>query len=97
VVPLAPSFIETHSYELIILTSVLLLLGSILVIFNYRFGHHLITLLLVSFCVVIHNPVLYTKENDLLLHLQLLVMNLVIVAGLWMTCEKKDKLKVKTD
>ena len=97
VVPLAPAVVETHSYEIILLTSALLLLGSILVIFNFRLGHYIITLLFVAFCAVIHNPVLYNKENDILLQVQLLVLNLTVVAGLWLACGKGEKVKVKTE
>lgn len=93
-IPIPPVMIATYSQELIYFTGFMLLFGSLLVIFNFRLGSWILSLLFISFCVVVHNPLIHTKLEDKILNTQSLLLNLVIVAGLCMTCDKPaEKLK----
>jgi hypothetical protein len=84
--PLAPVMVANYSSELITLTGVLLILGNLLVLFNSKLGVYLLTLLYLSFCIVIHTPILQTDPGEYNLNFYNFLLNLVIVAGLWMTC-----------
>lgn len=95
-IPIPPVMIAQYSQELIYATGFLLLIGSLLVIFNIRLGSWILSLLLISFCVVVHNPMIYTKLEEKILNTQGFLLNLVIVAGLCMTCDKQA-VKVKKD
>lgn len=97
VLPLTPQFLTEYTLEVIYLTAALLLLGSLLVIFRVRFGAFLLSALLVSFCVVIHNPYLYTKDKEFYSHAYFMVLNLGLIAGLSLTCPAKSQDKEKTD
>ena len=95
--PLAPELVSTYSTELIYLTGALLLLGSVLTIFNKQLGSCLLSTLLLSFCVIIHNPYLYPKESEAHANLHQLILNLGLIAGLCFTCGKKVSAKKKVD
>ena len=95
--PLAPELVSTYSTELIYLTAGLLLLGSVLTIFNKQAGSCLLSTLLLSFCAIIHNPYLFPTEKEALTHLHMLLMNLGLVAGLCLTCGKKASAKAKVE
>lgn len=95
--PLAPQILSGYTLEIIYLTGALLLIGSLLVIFRVKFGSCLLSSLLVSFCVVIHNPYLYAKDKEFYTNAYMLVLNLGLVAGLSLTCPAKAQDKEKTD
>jgi hypothetical protein len=97
VLPLTPQVLTGYTLEVIYLTGALLLLGSLLVIFRVKFGSCLLSSLLVSFCIVIHNPYLYTKDKEFYSHAYFLVLNLGLIAGLSLTCPAKAQDKEKTD
>lgn len=95
-IPLHPRYVVKHSYEIVIFTAFLLIIGSTLVIFNYRLGNLIIFLLFFTYNAVIHNPLLFTNENDLILNVHITLLNCFIIAGLLISCEKK-KNKVKVE
>lgn len=97
ILPLNPSLVASHSYELIVLTGFLLILGSTLVIFNFKLGKWIISLLFIAFNIFIHNPVLFVNESDLIINIHMIFLNCVIVAGLLISYSKKEKNKLKDD
>ena len=97
VLPLAPEVVSLYAHQLIFLTAGLLLLGSVLTIFNKSCGPCILSTLLISFCIVIHNPYLYTKEKESQFHCQMILLNLGLVAGLFLSCGEKSEKKEKLD
>jgi len=98
ILPLDPSIVASYSYELIILTGFLLILGSTLVIFNFKLGKWIISLLFLAFNIFIHNPVLFVNRGDLIINIHMILLNFVIVAGLLISySNKKEKNKLKDD
>jgi hypothetical protein len=84
--PLEPLMVSTYSKELITLTGVLLIVGSLLTIFRSKLGVYLITLLYASFCLIVHLPILHTNTQEWNLNFYNLLLNLTTIAGLWLTC-----------
>ena len=93
--PLAPVMVATYSNQLITLTGILLILGSLLTLFNSRLGVYLITLIYSAFCIIVHLPILYTNQQEWNLNFYNLLLNLTTIAGLWLTCPK-DSPKTET-
>lgn len=96
-IPIAPVLIASYSQELIYFTGFLLLLGSLLVIANVKLGSWIITLMFLSFNVVVHNPLIHTKFEDKVNNTQAFLLNLVIVAGCLLTCQNLEDKKKKTE
>lgn len=95
-VPLHPIHVAGHSYEIVSFTAFLLIIGSTLVIFNFRLGNLIISSLLFTYSAIIHNPVLFTNENDLIVNIHIILLDFFIIAGLLISCDKK-KNKVKVE
>ena len=94
--PLAPVLVATYSNQLITLTGILLILGSVLTILNSRLGVYLITLLYSVFCIVVHLPILHTNPQEWSLNFYNLLLNLTTIAGLWLTCTEASSKSEKS-
>ena len=93
--PLEPALVTIYSKELITLTGVLLIVGSLLTIFKSKLGVYLITLLYSAFCIIVHLPILHTNSQEWNLNFYNLLLNLTTIAGLWLTCTSEPS-KVQT-
>ena len=95
--PVTPQILSTYSVEIIYLTGVLLLLGSILTIINSKLGPFLLSLLLLSFNLVIHNPLIYSIDKEFLEHIEMCLLNFGMIAGLVLSIQGRKEIKKKVD
>ena len=95
--PLKPQVLSIYTNQLIILTAVLLLLGSGLVIFNQKLGVVILAGLFISFNVVIHNPWIYTKDQEFLFHFYQALQNFGVLCGFLLVCKTNSEEKEKKD
>jgi hypothetical protein len=95
--PLTPQDIYAYTQEIIYLTGVFLLLGSVFVIFKVKAGSCILIALLSLFCVFIHNPSLYNKDKDAFTHGYQSLLNMGLIAGLLLTCQEKTQEKIKAE
>lgn len=95
VIPIAPAMIGLYAKNLILLTGILQTFASLLVIFNYRIGVYILCLLLVSFNVVIHNPLFYKAGAERDSNIQQFLLNLGWLGALLLVCGDKKKVKRK--
>jgi hypothetical protein len=95
--PITPELLSLYGIEINMLLGALLLLGSILTIFNVRFGPCILSSLLVLFTVTVHNPCFYQKEKEAQSHVYNGLLNLGMVSCLWLVCGSRPSPKKKTD
>lgn len=95
--PLTPQDLYSYTQEIIYLTGVLLLLGSVFIVFKVKVGSFILIALLSSFCVFIHNPSLYSKDKDVFTHGFQSLLNMGLIAGLLLTCQEKTQEKLKAE
>ncbi|CAG9324008.1 unnamed protein product [Blepharisma stoltei] len=92
--PISPALLGLQVHALIQLTAALMVLGGILFVSNVRIGAYLLSLLLLSFNVVIHNPWLYTGAERNINIVQNL-LNFGWIAGLLLICGEKEEKEKK--
>ena len=89
--PITPEIVSAYSIEFEYMFGFLLLTGSLLTIFNIKFGSELLSAILILFAVAVHNPYNYSKDKEFYEQLTMGLMNLAMVAGLALICNKKPE------
>ena len=95
--PLSAAAVTGLSGLIIQVMGVLMLIGSLLTLFNLRYGPCILSVQMVLITVIIHNPMLATTSQDTQNELIQALKNLAVIGGLMQICCQQCGSGVKTE
>lgn len=97
--PLTPIFVENYSKYIIILAATLQIIGGVLALYKNKYGPILLSLVILAYNLVIHNPVLFYVQAEKEMNTVQLLLNFGWIAGLLILSshDQEELEKEKTD
>ena len=95
--PLSSATVLSFSGVIIQVMGALMLIGSVLTLFNLKYGPCILTAQMVMITVIIHNPMLATTSQDTQNELIQALKNLAVIGGLMQICCQQCTSGAKTE